>query len=292
MIDQRKVVIGLLAAVAVLVSGCSPDIVIVSDPLLEAIIPSRQEWEREISVVARQNRVRVGFEWPSAELLDQLDFDEIVSRTDAPKYLLSPYASLFANELATRHPERGFIVTQGGPHDAANITTVSYAWNEGWQAAGNWVANWLAEDAQRRAVVFASEEDQTQRERVAALREAVERAGEQIEIRLLAESIRGDATVSSLADSDFSGTTLVIFMAHGSDQSTFTSLYDSATFLALPGVYIRDGSEQVLLAVRADLSEALAAHLSMPSARVVTAPVTVEARESSRDNGNDANEVE
>jgi len=229
-----------------------------------------------MSAVARDGGTQVGFIWPQEELFDQIDYASIVTEIDASVIFLTPYASLFADELARRFPERHFVAMGEEASDSQNVTTFRFDWNAAWREAGLIAGEWLRIAPGRDAVLLVDEQISPSGGRPAAFHEGVESTGVSIEVETLEAGSTRQAITETVAKRQSDPEVLVIFMLGAGNADAVEALREESVLFALPGPHLMDDDNQTLLSVRADLPAVLESYLSLPDQRSLLVPAAVE----------------
>lgn len=169
------ILVSLLALTA-----CAPDIYFLGDPALAAAIANRDKFEAELERAGREHNYAVEVLWDPSEELGTAWLEEQVQRITADALALSPYFSLFANEMSEARPEISLIAFTGQAAGAANLLRVSFDRVEAFQALGEQAARWeLAGESRRVSALFLVDTDAAEDEH-AALEEGYRAAAEEV----------------------------------------------------------------------------------------------------------------
>lgn len=142
----------LAVGFAYLLAGCAPQLVFVGDPVLESAYEA-ESTEREIEAAGSDAGLRTRVVWPEGANLASVDFRAVVAESSAATIALSPFASLFVNELATAFRDRSFIAFGPGPA-ADRLTRIEFDPLPAMREAGELAAAWLFASGGRSVTLF------------------------------------------------------------------------------------------------------------------------------------------
>lgn len=276
----RRAAVVVIIAVGVVLSGCTPDVAFVGDPVLEALVdPDRFEASIDAAVAETGARSRVI--WPEVSSLEALDPQAVVAAADASTIGLSPYLSLFAASIADRFPERTFVAFSGGP-TAGNLTRVEFDASVAMREAGEFLADWVFEADSRSASVLLDADRPVLEEEARALARGYRSvAGVDLEIVRFAGAPTREELRARLDALPVTGQVALVALLAEATPTLFELTRDESVLLAGRNLSGRGDRDRMLFTVRDDLARGLAAAIGSADATVVV-QATLEATRGAR----------
>jgi hypothetical protein len=135
-------VAALLAAATIILPGCSSDIVFLGDlALQQASGPALLE--RELRGAVDEAGHRLEIVWQPEGTLDDPWLDAAVQQADVGIVVLSPYLSVFADQVAGVVPDKRVVAIYGPESRVSNVTRIRYDPTEALSELGLLLADWI-----------------------------------------------------------------------------------------------------------------------------------------------------
>ncbi len=259
-----------VTALVLLFAGCGPTLLFVGDPVLEATLFDRDQFERRIERAAGEAGYRASVHWTPQGSLGIADFDEVIRDRGSQVVVLSPYLSLFAGDVAGRFPDRRFVGYYGRePLD--NLTWVHFDPAPALREAGRVLARWVFAERGRTVVLVVDESDAALRAEGEALVAGYESAaGVGLERVVFDSTPTREAVRSRMRAAARDGERTIVLLLGAATGWALEAIRDEEVTVAYRHGALPDEPGRVLFTVRDDLAAGLSDALAVTGQRVVT----------------------
>ena len=270
---RARRIAGARAAVPVLLlllAGCGPSLLFVGDPVLEATLFDRDQFEQRIERAASQAGYRASVHWPSGGTPAAAGVHQVIGAHGSQVVVLSPYLSLFAAEIVERFPDRRFVGYYGR-EPIENLTWVHFDAEPALREAGRVLAEWVFATTGRTAVLVTDGSDPVTRaegEAIVAGYESVAEVGlEQVvfDSTPVREEVRSRVRAAAR-----DGERVLVVLLGAATGWALEAIRDDDVVVAYRHGALPDTPGPVLFTIRDDLAAGLSDALTASTGRVVT----------------------